>query len=81
MRKIILGLLALAALPSTALAAGGHGFSWFMMLPGGDRYYYVYAAFFIAVFLLAASIAVVGGKKTEEMVIPIPVSRCATSSN
>ena len=72
MRKGFLGLLAVAALPPTALAAGGHGFSWFMMLPGGERYYYVYAAFFIAVFLLVASAVVVGGKKTEEMVIPDP---------
>jgi len=36
MRKAILGLLAVAALPATALAAGGHGFSWFMMLPEGS---------------------------------------------
>ena len=72
MRKGFLGLLAVAALPTTALAAGGHGFSWFMMLPGGERYYYVYAAFFIAVFLLFASAVVVGWKKTEEMVIPDP---------
>jgi len=37
MRKAILGLLAVAALPATAMAAGGHGFSWFMMLPGGEH--------------------------------------------
>jgi len=75
MRKAILGLLApaaLAVLPTTALAAGGHGFSWFMLLPGGQHLYYVYAALFIAVFLLVASAVVVGGRKTEEMVIPDP---------
>jgi F0F1-type ATP synthase membrane subunit a len=72
MRKAILGLLAVAALPSTALAAEGHGFSWFMIFPGGERYYYVYAALFIAAFLLVAAAVVVGGKKTEEMVVPDP---------
>jgi hypothetical protein len=72
MRKGILGLLAVAALPTTALAAGGHGFSWFMMLPGGEHLFYMYAALFIAVFLLVASAVVVGGRKTEEMVIPEP---------
>jgi F-type H+-transporting ATPase subunit a len=72
MRKGILGLLAVAALPTTALAAGGHGFSWFMMLPGGEHFFYMYAALFIAVFLLVGSAVVVGGKKTEEMVIPEP---------
>ncbi|GAB4227485.1 MAG: hypothetical protein OHK0028_00200 [Deltaproteobacteria bacterium] len=72
MRKGFLGLLAVAALPATSFAAEGHGFSWFMLLPGGRHYYYVYAALFIAVFLLAASALVVGGKKTEEMVIPEP---------
>jgi len=72
MKKCVLGLLAAAALPATAFAAEGHGFSWFMLLPGGGHYYYVYAALFIAVFLLAASALVVGGKKTEEMVIPEP---------
>jgi F-type H+-transporting ATPase subunit a len=72
MRKAFLGLLAVATLPTTALAAGGHGFSWFMMFPGGERYYYVYAALFIAAFLLVAAAVVVGGKKTEEMVIPDP---------
>ena len=56
MRKAILGqrvatlvLLAVVALPTTALAAGGHGFSWFMMLPGGEHLYYMYAALSIAV--------------------------------
>lgn len=72
MKKCIFGLLAAAAMPATASAAEGHGFSWFMLLPGGGHYYYVYAALFIATFLLAASALVVGGKKTEEMVIPEP---------
>jgi F-type H+-transporting ATPase subunit a len=74
MRKAILGLLFLAALPATALAAGGggHGFSWFMMLPGGQHYFYVYSAFFIAAFLVVGSLLVVGNRKTSEMVVPDP---------
>jgi len=72
MRKGILGLLALAATPATALAAEGHGWSWFMKLPGGETYFYMYAAVFIAVFLVVASALLVGNRKTEEMVIPEP---------
>ncbi len=71
MRKGILALLAVAALPATAVAAE-HGWSWFMELPEGRHYFYMYGALFIAVFLIAGSALVVGGRKTEEMVIPEP---------
>ena len=72
MRKGILALLALAASPAAALAAEGHGYSWFMALPGGERYFYMYAAVFVALFLVVASALLVGNRKTEEMVIPEP---------
>ena len=74
MSKWILGLLATATLPATAMAAGGggHGFSWFMILPGGEQYYYFYAALFIALFLVVGSALVVGSRRTEDMVIPDP---------
>jgi len=65
MRKAMLGLLALAALPSTALARRAR----VLLVHDAARrehYYYVYAAFFIAVFLLAASLPWSSGKKTEE---------------
>jgi len=72
MRKGILGLLAMAAMPTAALAAEGHGYSWFMALPGGEKYFYMYSAVFIAVFLVVASVLLVGNRKTEEMVVPDP---------
>jgi F-type H+-transporting ATPase subunit a len=72
MRKGILGLLAMAAMPTAALAAEGHGYSWFMALPGGKQYFYMYGAVFIALFLVIGSALVVGKRKTEEMVIPDP---------
>ncbi len=72
MRKAILGIFAVAALPTAALAAEGHGFSWFMMLPGGKHLFYMYGALFIAVFLLVASAVLVWGKRTEDMVVPEP---------
>ncbi len=72
MRKAILGLLLTAAMPTAALAAEGHGYSFFMALPGGGSYYYLYAALFIALFLVVASFLFVGGKKTSEMVVPEP---------
>lgn len=72
MRKAILGLLLTAAMPAAALAAEGHGWSWFMTLPGGGQYFYMYSAVFIAVFLVAGSFLVVGGRKTSEMVVPEP---------
>jgi F-type H+-transporting ATPase subunit a len=70
MRKAILGLLLAAATPASALAAEGHGYSFFMALPGGEKYFYMYAAVFVAAFLVVASFLVVGGKKTSDMVIP-----------
>ena len=74
MSKWVLGLLAVATLPATAMAAGGggHGFSWFMVLPGGEKYYYFYAALFIAAFLVVGSALVVGSRRTQDMVIPEP---------
>ncbi|MGE5248305.1 MAG: F0F1 ATP synthase subunit A, partial [Verrucomicrobiota bacterium] len=58
--------------PAAALAAEGHGYSWFMALPGGAKYFYMYSAALIAVFLVVASAVLVGNRKTEEMVIPEP---------
>lgn len=72
MRKGILGLLVLSATPASALAAEGHGWSWFMVLPGGEHLFYMYGAVFIALFLVIASALLVGNRKTEEMVIPEP---------
>jgi F-type H+-transporting ATPase subunit a len=72
MRKGIFALLALAAAPATALAAEGHGYSWFMALPGGQHYFYMYGAIFVALFLIVASALLVGNRKTGEMVIPEP---------
>ncbi|MBP2674558.1 MAG: hypothetical protein H6Q84_1398, partial [Deltaproteobacteria bacterium] len=72
MRKAILGLLLAAATPAAASAAEGHGYSFFMALPGGEKYFYMYAAFSIALFLVIGSYLVVGSRKTSEMVIPEP---------
>jgi F-type H+-transporting ATPase subunit a len=71
MRKVILGILLAAAMPSAALAAE-HGYSFFMELPDGRKYFYMYAAVFIAAFLVIGSYLVVGSRKTSEMVIPEP---------
>lgn len=64
--------LAAACIPASAWAAEGHGFSFFMRLPGGAQLYYIYAALFVAVLLAAGSYAAVGRRRTEEMVIPDP---------
>ena len=70
MRKAILGLLMAAAMPTAAMAAEGHGYSFFMSLPGGQKYFYMYASVFIALFLVVGSWIVVGSRKTSDMVVP-----------
>lgn len=68
MRKAILGLLLTALTPAAAHAA--EGYSFFMALPGGEKFYYMYGAVFIALSLVVGSWLVVGSRKTSEMVVP-----------
>ena len=72
MRKVILGVLIAAATPTAALASEEHGFSFFMVLPGGQKYFYMYASVFIALSLIIVSWSVVGSRKISDMVIPEP---------
>lgn len=73
MRKAILGFLIVAATPTILLASGDdHGFSFFMTLPGGQKYFYMYSAVFIALLLIVLSWLTVGSRKISDMVIPEP---------
>ena len=70
MRRWWVGLLGVALLPGTALAAGGHEvFSWFHLAPTHVPQY-VLSAIMIAVLLVAVSAFSFGGKKTADLVIP-----------
>ncbi|MCL2103233.1 MAG: F0F1 ATP synthase subunit A [Syntrophorhabdaceae bacterium] len=72
MRKAILGVFIAAATPTVAMAAGDHEFSFFMLLPGGQKYFYMYSMAFIALLLIALSWLAVGKNKTSDMVVPSP---------
>jgi F-type H+-transporting ATPase subunit a len=73
MRKWLWGLMGVALLPATALAAEGGHFTWFALLE--DKVHlpqYLIAAIMIALLLVVLSLATVGSRKTSEMVIPEP---------
>ncbi|MGB3400324.1 MAG: F0F1 ATP synthase subunit A [Candidatus Deferrimicrobiaceae bacterium] len=72
MRRWWVGLLGVALLPATALAAGGHeAFSWFELLhlPVPQ---YVLSAIMIAVLIVVVSAVSFRGKKAADLVVPEP---------